>query len=892
MKNIKPRKLGVLHRTFMVAGRTSLVVSPLCFFELGSGRVIDETEGWKKVAPRLGSDGCLDPVFPKHNAEVLLAGSAWAPRGTRVTEAIVGLKVGTVDKRLRVWGDRNAVRGLLPTSRVSAPQPFEQMPLVPSRAFGGPDYAPNPDGTGHQTLRGRLTESEVKLPNIEPLRSSDPEPAGFGPLPMGSPARRGHAGTYDTAWANNDFPGFPGDVQRLLFNAAPVDQQQLERWAGDESLELRGMHPDLPLIEGRLPGVAARAFVRRTAEDLREVPLRAETLWLFPYLDLTDLGLGDSGLGVVIFRGETPIDDDDADDVESVLVAYEGLHDPPRPLAHYRRVVELSTGDAKQRLAHVLDDGPLSPQVSPAVEAEREAEREQALKEYYASAAAVSEAVLEENPQIAELEGYTPPTCPPPKLGVISKQALARGDFDLTETLDKAEAWEQEARDKAAELEAEAAEAMAKLPPGQAELDPGSPKVVAQAVAKRVATALQQPREFGGEGLASRGEVPEIPDAALDDPALASLLQRAGDLQTPSVEQLQDDTRGRRATVEPKPIEAAHREAIGLALRRTVRELLAGGHSMAGRDLAGADLRGMSFDSVDLRQVLLEHADLRDAKFSACRFDGATLAAARLDGASVVNCTLSNANLCGARGAGTSFHACELSEGLWLGSEWHDAEFTNCGWSRVIANEMEALRCRFDGSRFDETFFVEADLSGSSFADCRGARTLLVHAKLVAARLDGSSWSRCLAAGLDATDSRWDHTTLDRVQFAGGQSTLAGASFRGVLAKQVGFRGTPLGNARLQGSVFESCDFGDVELRGADLSDSSFEGSLLTRATLAECDLGGTTFYQALLNKAKLVGCKVGAANFYGANCQGAVFEGIGDTQLRGLSAAAVQVSR
>lgn len=894
MKHIKPRTLGILHRPFTVSGRSRLVVSPICFFELVTGRVVDETDGWRKIVPRLGPETCLDPVFPKQHAEVLLAGSAHAPRGTRVTEMVVGLKIGAVDKQLRVWGDRKLIRGILPASRLTEPQPFDEMPLVCSRAFGGPHYPANPVGKGHQTLRARLTEREVELPNIEPLRSSDPEPAGFVPLGLDSPVRRGHSGTYDSAWLSHDFPGFPGDVERLFFNAAPVDQQQRDPWRGDETFELRGMHPTLPRLAGQLPGVLARAFVQRKAEPLHEVPLHAETVWLFPHLDLTDMGLGDAGLGAVIFRGETEIEDSDGLDVASVMIAYERLTDPPRPFAHYLHVHALRTGDPKTQLAHVLNEGPLSPVPTAELEAQLEEERERALAEYYASFKAVSDGIVEENPQLAKLEGYSPPECPPPKLGVLSKEALARGDVDLTEMLAKADAWEKEARKEAAKLEAKAAEAMAKLPPDPTKQDPASPRAVAAAVAERVARAMRQPRKLGGSGMGEGKKIPEIPKRAHEIPAVAALLEKAsaaGAPSVPSMEELEDDTRGRRSTPKPKEIDAAHRVPIGRALRELVERCVAAGASLAGRDLAGADLSGLRFESSDLRELLLEHADLRGATFVDCRMEGCTLAGACLDGATFVGCDLSNANLCGTRGVGTELRDCDLAEGLWLESTWCEAAFVRCGWRRVIANEMQAQHCRFDESRFEETFLVKADLSHSSFERCQGARTLLVAAKLGSARFYRSAWERTVAVDIDGDGSCWDESTLDRVQFGGG-SRLMDVSLRSVRAKQTGFRGAALGAAQLQGSIFESCDFGDVTLRGANLTGAAFFGSVLMGARLVESDLRGARFYEALLNKVRIEGCDVADANFYGANCQGAAFQGVGDARLEGLNPAGVEVQR
>ena len=85
-------------------------------------------------------------------------------------ELEVGFRVGPVQKVLRVIGDRSGARWA-----PSSPQPFEKMPLVYERAFGGVDPQVeeperdwdwrNPVGTGFAVSRGNA--DGLALPNIE-----------------------------------------------------------------------------------------------------------------------------------------------------------------------------------------------------------------------------------------------------------------------------------------------------------------------------------------------------------------------------------------------------------------------------------------------------------------------------------------------------------------------------------------------------------------------------------------------------------------------------------------------------------------------------------------------------------------------------------------------------
>ena len=76
----------------------------------------------------------------KPGTDLVLLGHAQAPGGEPVTQLDAGLRVGATQKIVRVFGDRawtDTGAGL----SVSGPQPFQRLPLVWERAFGGKDAA-------------------------------------------------------------------------------------------------------------------------------------------------------------------------------------------------------------------------------------------------------------------------------------------------------------------------------------------------------------------------------------------------------------------------------------------------------------------------------------------------------------------------------------------------------------------------------------------------------------------------------------------------------------------------------------------------------------------------------------------------------------------------------
>lgn len=205
-----------------------------------------------KTSLRYESD--LSGVKP--TTDILVRGDAIVPNGKTVTELDVLLRVGKINKRLRVTGDRIWEKGLLGGVKISAPLPFKRMPLVYERAFGGWDRsatkpedhrleARNPIGAGF-AVRSENCEN-LRLPNIEypdQLITSwkdHPAPAGFNAVDCAWSPRRELAGTYDDNWRKNRFPMWAVDFDPHYNNCAPGDQQSEKYLAGGERVDVVNM---------------------------------------------------------------------------------------------------------------------------------------------------------------------------------------------------------------------------------------------------------------------------------------------------------------------------------------------------------------------------------------------------------------------------------------------------------------------------------------------------------------------------------------------------------------------------------------------------------------------------------------------------------------------------
>ncbi len=166
--------------------------------------------------------------------DVLLLGTAYPPRGRPVTHMDVLLTAGPLRKTIRVFGDRVwEKRGVVPS--MSNPAPFETMPLVWERAYGGMDNkgrelraeVRNPVGRGYHAKDGEKELNGSPLPNLEDpaeLISSlkqSPAPACFGPICGHWEPRLSFAGTYDERWQQERAPYLPTDFDSRFLQLAP-----------------------------------------------------------------------------------------------------------------------------------------------------------------------------------------------------------------------------------------------------------------------------------------------------------------------------------------------------------------------------------------------------------------------------------------------------------------------------------------------------------------------------------------------------------------------------------------------------------------------------------------------------------------------------------------------
>ncbi|MGH7298088.1 MAG: DUF2169 family type VI secretion system accessory protein [Polyangiaceae bacterium] len=249
-----------------------LVVLKATFDVIRGGRVVlaDEQvpvrtkdvlhdESNPRSSARYPSDVCVEKV----GTDVVVVGDAVARQPSMFVDVAIRARDTTIP--IRVNGQREYFRGILQVA-VSAPVPFESMPIAYERAYGGTldDLSDvefrNPAGVGFARSAADLVGKpapQIEHPGLPHRTAKDAHPpVGCGALlPHWSP-RRERAGTFDDVWKATRMPLMPLDFDvRHNSVASPGLSLETPLAAGDVISILGMTHelvqfavPSLPLV--------------------------------------------------------------------------------------------------------------------------------------------------------------------------------------------------------------------------------------------------------------------------------------------------------------------------------------------------------------------------------------------------------------------------------------------------------------------------------------------------------------------------------------------------------------------------------------------------------------------------------------------------------------------
>ena len=236
----------------------------------------------EKSSVKYPSDHCL----AKPGTDVIVVAAAHAPGGRAVPSFDAAVRVGPLEKTIRVFGLR--VWAASGTS-LSAPRMTTGTEVRYDNAWGGFDASDpeepveeprNPVGMGF--VRDPATLTHTAAPTIEDPRSlltsarSRPAPAGLGAIGRHWAPRRALLGTYDAEWLEQQAPLLPADHDDRSNLCASPGLTATPPLLGGESVALLNLTPGGGPVGFRLPR-------HRVAATLHAAGREPETL--IPYLD-------------------------------------------------------------------------------------------------------------------------------------------------------------------------------------------------------------------------------------------------------------------------------------------------------------------------------------------------------------------------------------------------------------------------------------------------------------------------------------------------------------------------------------------------------------------------------------------------------------------------------
>jgi uncharacterized protein YjbI with pentapeptide repeats len=720
--------------------------------------------------------------------DVILTGNAFQPGGESGPTRVVGLGLhrggaAIFYKALYVYGDRT----------VEAPdrvKPFSTMPLVWERAFGGRDVDANPVGVDPTMPRPKA------LPNLIDPRGAT-IPASFAPIARYWPLRQRLLGATQRTDIEGDSLRIPEGFSFAYFHAAPQDQR-VRFLTGEEWIVLDGMHPILPRVQSRLPGI--RALSRLVSARGTVVPIQM-------MLDMLVIET-DRATASLVFRGMTDAAEDGgtfavAIDIPGAPLVWPDVARPAEPPPPSPPRIVLSQGPEKaatlpmgmleqlrasssapspyplpQPRSGAVADLPGAPWGRPA-EPVRPAVPDMStmplrLEDAPARARALLRAETPAQPS-APVPPIEPPSDPPPPPAPVSFRGVV---LEAPPSIDPP---------------------VSSVP----ELETGIRRKVLEKVAAR--------EPLAGEGLAGADlsgldlEKANFARADLSGTKLAGAALAGARFHEAKLVGA-DLSKARLDGADFANANLSRAIFSGASL---VEASLIGANAMLlvadGANLAKAKLSRAKLDHAVLDRAIVEDADATEADFS-----GASLERAR---AARIN--LSGAHLGDARLVGADLTGSDLRAAQGVGAILRDAILEDAACEGVILE-----RASLDGARLARTKLKAANLRRASLSDARAEEAILEGADLSQSTAERASFARADLSRADLRQAKLSGADLSGAKLSGVQAQKLQAPeirLEGIDLTGVSFRFARMKGAKMRGAKLDKTDFRDADLEGADL---------------------------------------------------------------------------
>lgn len=936
MEVLAPLHIKTEHQVLLIGGVEHLIATASLGIDLESGKALLSPEFIEHAMCELDGYSIPDPGMPKPKGEFLVSGAFYSPTGTGVEAGSVNVRIGGKEKTIYVFGNR-CWEGPVP----SRPEYFNQCDISYSNAFGGAQFQANPIGRGYK---------EEQLPALEYPEwligspGDTPPPCSLGPRDSTWSERSQYKGTYDKHYLSRHYPGHPDDLDLNFFMTSAPDQWIDGYFSGDETIFIENMHPQVPRIETQLPGLHVRSFYRMaTGEELSELPLNLDTVWIFPA----------KKMAVLYWRGGIELQVQNGMEDANFVYGFEAKESELKDISHYQRAIDFMGGNEadalkafsstrlvpkKYRSALMqmyLDSqsqevsSPFLDNLSAKVDTVRTSIDQELSKmnstlesELLHQRDAIADPTM--NDRLAEMEAL---------LSSATKSSDERGQAEIADQLEAIlpgvtgkgkeldlddldftvldqlhSVVDKEVSTQQDRLNNEIDTAMKTLDSSlrSDELFTSEHSSLMQEQVNPMLELLSASKEQESAPL-PRMPVSTIVDSmtSLQESSVAGIAQpeagkEGGELvpELPdSISSMLDDISLGTAALESQSREfqaiyreVAHMQPIGKSphaesldiIKQRFERKLANSESVAGMDLACLDFTGMNLSGVDFSDCLMEQVILSGANLTGARLNRANLARARLDNAVLIDIEAREANL----GSVVAVD-CDLS-----GADLQSAILSKGDFSRALFKSARLTDAQILDWSVDGADFSSSEMESMAFINLKVSAT-----RFVGANLSGATFIECSIQGCDFSSA-----TLDRSIWASSNiknsdfiaSSMVSASFvsSGKEAPdidKVNFSQAQLPEANFQSISFFDVSFEEAKLERANfldarLSGCRFQSSRAICAVFRDADLSRVNFssadcMQALFSGADLTGANLSQCNCYGSDFLNAKF---GETRFNG----------
>lgn len=799
LKVFKPTQTEVLHRVFSPSPSQFVmsfgIIVPFALSPEGQTQHVDTPSLWDVITPALGAENIFDECWPKPNGECLAVGHAYPPADHHDQPIAVTLNVGPVSKRLAVFGDRHFTVG----GGISAPQPFARMPISSSYAFGGPEFAANPNGKGIERQDGLQELPNIEHPNQLIFSPSDkPEPAGFGPLSADLPQRSTYLGPLSEQWLKERWPHLPVQVDTRYFLAAPKDQQRKGYWQGGEAVSVSNMHPQHPYLEGQVPKLRPRFFVHQsegtTDAKFRELVVEADTVWLLP----------EAQLGLLIFRGCVPVADGTGFDINAFYAEFESPDSPEYEVGVYlNNCLRLMQPELFQDLPD-----PFAEETQIALgnlDGEQLLQKIQEQRSYFEDS--LQKSGMREDEFIRQLEAN--PHTRQLAQSLVERNGSLSGFFNeiqsLLEILQNPEQVEQASHERHLN-----------------DVITPYPQPAAHAVAQPTVAA---PEALHDAGAAIRHR--QIVINALQNGQSCAQL----DLSYANLAGLD------LAGLDFSGAILAGANFSGAKLQGACLDnIFASNTRFDAADMAGCSLRQATLHQASFTGAILRGADLQHSNCTEANFTSADLSGCNLQSAILTQAWMQNIRAERLMADHAQFTHANL-DGAWF----NGARLAHADFSGASAQRLNLQDCLAPGANFSQ-----ADLTGVNMQNAlldgsqAGPGTSMVSARLSAAQLENASWG-----GADLTGA-------DMVGINGSKSDFSATQLLNAKVTGADLRGSNFDRASLRNADFSTSNLMQASFMNANLTASNFSQTNLYSATFVDTEIAGARFTDANLDRTAL----------------------------------------